>query len=98
MTLNPGVDLAAYRIVQEALTNVRRHARAAGAWVTLHRAAAALEIEIRDDGSVRSTRGAGHGLIGMRERALLYGGQLTAGPADGGGFRVHVVLPLEAGE
>jgi signal transduction histidine kinase len=90
-----GVELAAYRIVQEALTNTRRHGRARSARVRLGYSATALRIEVTDDGSGGGNANpAGHGLIGMRERAALYGGTLEAGPAPGGGFRVLAVLPL----
>ncbi|GAA3179264.1 histidine kinase [Blastococcus jejuensis] len=91
-----GVELAAYRIVQEALTNVRRHASARHACVRLGYGTTELRVEITDDG-----RGPGpgdrpgHGVIGMRERAALYGGTVTTGPAAGGGFAVVAVLPLE---
>jgi signal transduction histidine kinase len=94
-TLAPGLDLAAYRIVQEALTNSLKHADANRADVTVRVTSSALELEIVDDG-----RGAGepaergHGLIGMRERALLYGGELEAGPGTGRGFTVRARLPL----
>ena len=91
-----GVELAAYRIVQEALTNTRRHGRARIAHVRLGYSPEALRIEVTDDGTGGGAPSpAGHGLIGMRERAALYGGTLQAGPADGGGFRVAAVLPLE---
>jgi signal transduction histidine kinase len=91
-----GLELAAFRIVQEALTNTRRHARATRACVRLGYAPDALRIEVTDDGRGPTGNRDGHGLIGMRERAALYGGTLTAGPADGGGFRVTAVLPLGA--
>jgi signal transduction histidine kinase len=93
-----GLELAAYRIVQEALTNTRRHARATRACVRLDHTADGLRIEVIDDGhgapGGRTARG-GHGLVGMRERAALYGGTLTTGTAPGGGFRVVAVLPRE---
>jgi len=92
--LPPGLELAAYRIVQEALTNTRRHARASRACVRLGYGPAALRVEITDDGSATEGTPAGHGLIGMRERAALYDGTLDAGPGPGGGFRVVAVLPL----
>ncbi|GLX04917.1 sensor histidine kinase [Microbispora sp. NBRC 16548] len=96
-TLPPGVDLAAYRIVQEALTNALRHAgRGARADVTVRWTGGALELVVTDDGGGTAPlgQGSGHGLIGMRERAALYDGILEAGPREGGGFRVHAVLPL----
>jgi signal transduction histidine kinase len=94
--LPPGIELAGYRIVQEALTNALKHAGAASATVSLRYGAQALEIEVVDDGHGGSVNGRGHGLIGMRERAALYGGELDAGPAPHGGFRVRARLPVEA--
>jgi signal transduction histidine kinase len=94
--LPAGLDLTAYRIVQEALTNVRRHSTAERAEVTLRYAADAVRITVADDGPSRTAAGApGHGLIGMRERVALFGGRLEAAGA-GAGFRVHAELPLEA--
>jgi signal transduction histidine kinase len=95
--LPAGLDLVVFRIVQEALTNVRRHAGGARASVRLSYARRALEIDVRDDGDAprAEPRSGGHGLIGMRERVKLFGGTLETGSADGGGFRVHAVLPLE---
>jgi signal transduction histidine kinase len=92
--LGPGRELAAFRIVQEALTNVRRHARATRAYVQLTWTPTALRVEVTDNGAGRSGTHAGHGLVGMRERAALYGGTLDLGPAPGGGFRVAAVLPI----
>lgn len=95
--LPPGMDLAAYRIVQEALTNTLRHAGSgARAEVAIRWNGAAVELEVQDDGAGAAPlgHGTGHGLIGMRERAVLYEGTLDAGPRQGGGFRVHAVLPL----
>lgn len=99
--LSAGLDLAAYRIVQEALTNARKHAPGAHADVRLAWSPAELRIEVVDDGRPRAqpgprTSGKGHGLIGMRERTRLYGGRCEVGPAPGGGFRVAVRLPIEA--
>ena len=96
-TLPRALDLSAYRIVQEALTNTLKHAGSATAKVTVRRSAHALEIEVVDDGSgrVAPTNGGGHGLVGMRERAALYNGSVETGARPGGGFRVHAVLPLE---
>jgi signal transduction histidine kinase len=91
----PGVDLTAYRIVQEALTNVLKHAGPAHANVVLGYEPSALRLEIADDGrgvNGRATEG-GHGLVGMRERVRVYGGSLEAGPVKGGGFRVIARLP-----
>jgi signal transduction histidine kinase len=93
--LPPGLDLAAYRIVQEALTNTRRHGRASRADVALRYAPSALEVEVVDDGAARAVSGSngGHGLVGMRERVGLYHGTLDVGARDGGGFVVRAVLP-----
>ncbi|MFN8035791.1 MAG: sensor histidine kinase [Acidimicrobiia bacterium] len=93
--LPAGVDLTAYRIVQEALTNVLKHAGPAHATVTIGYEPSVLRLEIMDDGrgvNGRSNDG-GNGLLGMRERVGVYGGSLEAGPRVGGGFRVAVVLP-----
>jgi len=93
--LPPGVDFTAYRIVQEALTNVLKHAGGATATVTIGYEGTALRLEILDDGHAvngRATAG-GHGLVGMRERVGVYGGSFEAGPRTGGGFRVAVRLP-----
>lgn len=96
--LPEALDVSAYRIVQEALTNSLKHAGAARALVLVRYAAEALELEISDDGHgpLRSSNGAseGRGLIGMRERVALFGGELAAGPAPSGGFRVRARLPL----
>jgi signal transduction histidine kinase len=92
--LPAGRELAAFRIVQEALTNVRRHAHASAARVELTYTPASLRIDVTDDGQGPAGGHAGHGLIGMRERAALYGGTLDAGPGAGGGFRVTAVLPV----
>jgi len=92
--LDPGVELAAYRIVQEALTNARRHAPGAAVDVEL-RYGKELRVRIRDNGP-GTTNPAGHGLTGMRERAAAVGGTLRAGPLDAvGGFLVEAVLPVE---
>jgi signal transduction histidine kinase len=90
-----GVDLSAYRIVQEALTNARRHGGDARAVVTVRYAPEELELEVSDDGDGGgSGTGGGHGLVGMRERVALFGGELEAGPSPGGGFRVRARLPV----
>ena len=97
--LSPGVDLAAYRVVQEALTNALKHAGAARARVDLRYRDTALELAIMDDGRAPANgAGAGHGIVGMRERVSLYGGELRAGPRREGGFEVRATLPLEASE
>jgi signal transduction histidine kinase len=98
-SLPPGVDLSAYRIVQEALTNTLRHAGASRAGVRLRYAADAIEIEVVDDGrgaDPSADTGAGHGLIGMRERVQLFGGDLETGSAPDGGFHVRARLPAAA--
>jgi signal transduction histidine kinase len=94
--LPPDVDQAAYRIVQEALTNVSRHASQACASVHLQYAQDALTVQINDDGKSVSTMSAGPGLglIGMRERVSALGGRLHAGPREGGGFQVRAELPV----
>ncbi|MFI5696301.1 sensor histidine kinase [Kribbella sp. NPDC051586] len=116
------IELTAYRIVQESLTNVLKHATGAAARVRLTRSTDALTIDVADAGRTAhageaatqsaaaasagwghplhptaSHLGAGHGLVGMRERVAAVGGQLTTGPEPGGGFGVHAVLPLETG-
>jgi signal transduction histidine kinase len=93
-----GVDLSAYRIVQEALTNTLRHSRATRVDVLLRLGADALEVDVRDNGRpvADGSAGGGRGLVGMRERAALLGGTFEAGPMEGGGYRVHALLPLEA--
>ncbi len=100
-TLDPGVELAAYRIVQEALTNARRHARGAAVDVELHFADDALELRIRDNGpgppAAQPVASGGHGLPGMRERAAAAGGELRTGAAAGGGFLIEATLPAKAG-
>jgi signal transduction histidine kinase len=91
-------DLAAYRIVQEALTNARRHAPGADGDVELCYAVDALDLRVRDYGAGPPAVEAveGHGLLGIRERAVLAGGTFSAGQAEAGGFEVHVVLPTAA--
>jgi len=94
--LPAGIDLSAYRIVQEALTNVVKHAGDASAEVVIRYGARALELDVVDDGHGRtpSRNGSGHGLIGMHERVALYGGTLEAGNPDGGGYAVRARLPF----
>ena len=104
VALDPGVELAAFRIVQEALTNARRHAPGAAVDVELRYAGGGLQLRVRDNGpgpplAPRADPvppGAGHGLLGMRERAAAVGGELTTGPASGGGFAVTARLPGKA--
>ncbi|MEV5510469.1 sensor histidine kinase [Streptomyces orinoci] len=95
--LPPGPDLCAYRVAQEALANVVRHARPASATVRLEFHADRLELRITDDGRVANPPGPGpvegHGLLGMRERARIYRGTLVAGPRADGGFEVRLTLP-----
>ena len=91
-----GLELSAYRIVQEALTNALKHAGDATAIVHVRYGPESLELEIVDDGAgaAASVAGGGHGLVGMRERVALYGGRLDAGRHPGGGFAVRVLLPV----
>jgi signal transduction histidine kinase len=102
--LTAGLDLAAYRVLQEALTNVIKHGGCAPTDVRVHYRADAVEVLVSDqgDGVVdargMSARPPGHGLVGMRERVRMYGGELHAGPRAGGGFEVAVRLPLEGEE
>ncbi len=101
--LPPGVDLAAYRVIQEALTNSLKHAGPARADVLVRYSTAMLTLEITDDGvgpngnDGATAPGGGHGLVGMRERVALYGGELEAGRRRGGGFAVRARLPLNGG-
>ncbi|MEU8623967.1 histidine kinase [Streptomyces sp. NPDC048669] len=98
--LPAAVDLAAYRVIQEALTNVRKHAGpGAKAEVSVVRVGATAEVMVLDNGRGNpggDGDGGGHGLLGMRERVTALGGTLTAGPRYGGGFRVHAILPVKA--
>jgi signal transduction histidine kinase len=92
--LAAAVDVAAYRIVQESLTNVMRHSGATKASVAVVHEGDHVDVEVVDDGRGASARGEpGHGIAGMRERAAMVGGTLEAGPRPGGGFRVHTRLP-----
>jgi signal transduction histidine kinase len=98
--LPPTVDISAYRIVQEALTNALKHSGASRADVRVRYGRGELEIEVVDDGRGRSATAksnGGLGLIGMRERATLSGGRLTAGPEPAGGFAVRATLPIPEG-
>jgi signal transduction histidine kinase len=94
-SLAAGVEVSAYRIVQEALTNVRRHAAAARVEIRVRYGVESLELSIEDDGRGMPAppEENGHGLRGMRERAAMLGGALSVGPLDGGGFRVSAILP-----
>jgi signal transduction histidine kinase len=92
--LSPGLELTAYRIVQEALSNARRHAPGAGIDVDLRYGTGEVRLRIRDNGPAVAVNGAGLGLTGMRERAAMIGGTVTAGPAYPAGFLVEAVLPV----
>ena len=103
-----GVDLSAYRIIQEALSNAMRHAPGAAVQVKLYYGDAALVVEVRNDHCPPGTStaaeqdgvpgdGGGHGIIGMRERATMLGGHLQAGPTEKGEFLVTAALPLDSG-
>jgi signal transduction histidine kinase len=98
-TGSPGLELAAYRVVQEALTNARRHANGGPVQVRLVRRPDVLELIVLDEGGGPAdpgARGTGHGLAGLRERVALYGGTVEAGPRrDGPGWQVHARLPLD---
>jgi len=92
-----GIDLSAYRIVQEGLTNALKHARASNADVTVRYRPDELHIEIRDNGEGSATSdGLGHGLVGIRERVKIYGGEMSAGTANGSGFILSTRLPISA--
>ena len=98
--LPAAVGVSAYRIVQEALTNVLKHAGPARADVTVSCAGGAVMIEVTDNGTGQpgnGSPGGGHGLAGMRERAAVFGGELAAGPRPGGGYAVRARLPLGGG-
>ena len=100
VALSAGLDLAAYRITQEALTNVVRHARPAHASVTIRYRSSALELIVVNDStgapSASHQSVPGRGLVGMRERAALYGGRLLAAPLPNGGYQVQAWLPLDS--
>ncbi len=96
-----GIDLSAYRIIQEALTNVIKHGAASAAEVTISYCPDSVAVEVNDEGTgtppdrVPPPRtGAGHGIIGMRERVAVYGGEFSAGPGPDGGFRVRARFPI----
>jgi signal transduction histidine kinase len=93
--LPAGVDLTAYRLVQEGLTNALKHAQARHAEVRVRYADGHVEVTVSDDGrGIGSGDGGGHGLVGIRERVSVYGGELEAGPREGGGYRLRATLPL----
>jgi signal transduction histidine kinase len=96
-----GVDVAAFRIVQEALTNVSRHAGQAMATVQIAYGERDLTVQVDDDGNgtaLHAKPGAGKGILGMRERVAALGGELEAGPLPEGGFRVRARLPMDGAE
>jgi signal transduction histidine kinase len=96
VSLPPAVDLSAYRIIQEGLTNVRKHAHADRADVKLRYEGGHLQIDVHDNGTgTPFSDGLGHGLIGVRERVKIYGGEMSAGPAPEGGFLLRARLPIE---
>jgi signal transduction histidine kinase len=92
----PGIDLSAYRIIQEALTNVIKHAASSSAHVTISYRPESVSVEITNQGSPGSPgrTGSGHGIIGMRERVAVFGGEFAAGPGPDGGFRVRACFPI----
>jgi len=97
--LPTGVDLTAYRLVQEGLTNALKHARAQRAEVVVRYGDGHVELAVSDDGrgvdgGGRDGDGSGHGLVGMRERVSVYGGEFEAGPRAGGGYRLRARLPI----
>jgi signal transduction histidine kinase len=93
--LPPGIDLTAYRLIQEGLTNARKHSNASRTEVRLRYEGNAIEVEVCDDGTgAAAVRDGGHGLIGMRERVSIYGGQFEAGPRAEGGYRLRARLPV----
>ena len=95
-SVSPSLDVAVFRIVQEALTNALKYAGLATTLVRLRWEPDRLQVEILDDGPVRGDQqGSGRGLVGMRERASLVGGTLEAGPRVGGGYAVRAWLPLD---
>jgi signal transduction histidine kinase len=95
--LPAGVDLTAYRLVQEGLTNALKHANASRAEVLVRYGEGQVEVAVSDDGNgVGNGEGGGHGLVGMRERVSVYGGELDAGPQPGGGYRLRAILPVTA--
>jgi signal transduction histidine kinase len=96
VALPRAIDLSAYRILQEGLTNALKHARASRADVTVRYSPDELEVEVVDDGAGATTSdGLGHGLVGIRERVKIYGGDMNAGPASEGGFVLRARLPLD---
>jgi signal transduction histidine kinase len=89
------LELSVFRIIQEGVTNALKHSRATRADVTIRYSSNALQIEVRDDGTGASTSdGVGHGLVGIRERVKMYGGEMSAGTANGGGFVLSTRFPF----
>ena len=95
--LSPGIDLCAFRIVQEALTNTLKHAGPASASVVIHYGVRSLDVHVTDDGRGAQRTNGGHGLVGIRERVAMYGGRLDFGNGEHGGFEVHARLPYQGG-
>jgi signal transduction histidine kinase len=96
VVLSSGLDLSAYRIIQEGLTNALKHAGAEHACVQVRYGTGALELEVRDDGhGAAPSDGLGHGLVGIGERVKLFGGDMTAAPMPEGGFALQARLPLD---
>jgi signal transduction histidine kinase len=93
--LPAGIELSAYRVVQEALTNVRKHSGASSVVVTVRYTDSCVEVEVRDNGRGASAleEGTGHGLLGMRERVELFSGELSTGPGTEGGYTVATRFP-----
>ena len=100
VALPPGLDLSAYRIVQEGLTNSLKHAGASQAEVDVRYGATDLQLEVRDNGagSASTDNGLGHGLVGIRERVKIYGGEMSAGASRAGGFVLHARIPLDGSD
>jgi signal transduction histidine kinase len=94
LELPPSAQVAIYRMIQESLTNTLKHADATAASVRVTYLPQAVELEVTNNGPVASSPGEGHGIVGMRERAAVFGGNVSAGPRAGGGWRVHTVLHL----
>ena len=98
LPLPPGMDLAAYRVVQEALTNTVKHAVGAAVTISVEHHPDEIRIEVADTGgssAAAASAGNGRGLIGLRERLAVYGGTLDAGRRISGGYRVRAVIPME---
>jgi signal transduction histidine kinase len=93
--LPAGVDLAAFRIVQESMTNVARHSGAGTVRIKIAHGSRHIDLDIEDDGRGPGNGSGGSGISGMRERVAALGGEFSAGPAPGGGFRVSAHLPIE---